>query len=91
MTLQHSLRILVEKHQYRSPAGADQDIEYFLIEKAVVLEDPSKQLNMRRLRGWDSAFRGNDINHITASTGNGSSTHIYHLYIHVIFDVINIF
>ena len=46
---------------------------YFLIEKGVVLEDPSKQLNTRGLTGWDNTFRGNHINHITAGIGNSWS------------------
>lgn len=43
---------------------------YFLIGKGVVLEDPSKQLNMSRLIGRDDTFRGNHINHITAGVGS---------------------
>lgn len=46
---------------------------YFLIEKGVVLEDPSKQLNMRNLIGRDNIFGGNHINHITAGIGNSWS------------------
>lgn len=38
---------------------------YFLIGKGLVSEDPSKQLNMRKLIGRD-AFRGNQTNHISA-------------------------
>lgn len=38
---------------------------YFLIGKGCISEDPSKQLNMRKLTGQD-AFRGNHTNHITA-------------------------
>lgn len=72
MTLR-SLRILVEKYQYRNPAGTNIIRVYFLIEKGVVLEDPSKQLNMRGLTGWDNRFRGNHINHITAGIGNSWS------------------
>lgn len=68
MTMQHSLRILVEKYQYRNSEQNAIKV-YFLIEKGVVL-DPSKQLNMRGLIGWDNTFRGNHINHITAGTGN---------------------
>lgn len=65
----HSLRILSEKYQYRNPEQNTMRL-YFLIEKGVVWEDPSKQLNMRKLIGWGDAFRGNHINHITAGTGN---------------------
>ncbi len=68
----NTLWILVEKYQYRNPEQNTIRV-YFLIEKCVVLEDPSKQLNMRRLIGWDNTFRGNHINHITAGIGNSSS------------------
>lgn len=68
----NTLWMLVEKYQYRNPEQNTIRV-YFLIEKCVVLEDPSKQLNMRRLIGWDNTFRGNHINHITAGIGNSWS------------------
>lgn len=43
---------------------------YFLIGKGFVSEDPSKQLNMRKLTGWRDASRGNHINHLAAGVGN---------------------
>lgn len=69
ITMQYPAWTAVEYYQYGNP---EQNIirVYFLIEKGVVLEDPSTQLNLRGLIGWDKASKGNHINHITAGTGN---------------------
>lgn len=62
-TEQQSRRIFAEKYQYRNAAGWEHNKGIFPYWERCCLGDPSKQLNMRRLQGWDDAFKGYHINH----------------------------